>query len=326
MPRRQPYTRVEKEGQSRPPHVAGQGDVAYKGFQCLRSECQEFLFVPQADVGPDFRIICPACAFVHQAGGKTTFFQYRLVHRDDGRVFEEGDFVVLHDDYVQEAQTYKYCLLCCALKPLAFFDVHRARRTGRQGECRMCKTIYNGIKNQSRITDQHREAAQRRRLYQRLTGRTENIDSNAVFTKFDGRCFRCNRQLNVDRDANIDHTLPARLLWPVTTDNATLLCSSCNNEKHDRWPSAFYDVRQLKRLSVLTGYPYDLLAGSAIMNEDSVLKILEDPDAFIEELIRYPNEIRRVRRLIIQYGQPDIFEYASHVPDHLREPGERASS
>lgn len=321
MPRRTPYTSVEKEGQSRPPHVRGKGDVVYKGFQCLSAGCTEFIVAREDRIGPDFEITCPACGFTHGAGKETKFFKYRLVHRKGGKVIEQGDFVVLHDDYIRETQRFKYCLLCYALKPLEFFDVHRSRRSGRQGECRICKTIYNGIKNQSRITDQHREAAQRRRLYQRLTGRTGHIDSAEIYRKFGGACFGCGRKLQ-RREINLDHTLPARLLWPLKTENATLLCSSCNNEKHDRWPSKFYDIQQLKRLAVVTGYPYDLISGPPIVNEESVLKILEDADAFIEEFIHYPNEIKKIRRLILEYENIDIFEHATHVPDYLRESDE----
>ena len=161
-------------------------------------------------------------------------------------MIEEGSFVILHDDYINEAQRLKYCLLCYTQKPLELFGIHNSRRSGRQGECRLCKTIYNGIKNQSRITDQHREAASRRRLYRLLAEETGHIDSEAVFRKFEGRCFNCSRELRYttrrQRGFHLDHTLPVRLLWPLTTDNATLLCQSCNNEKHDRWPSEFYDV------------------------------------------------------------------------------------
>ena len=173
MARRAPCTRVERDGQRRPPHVQGMGDVVFKGFQCLQSDCREFIVTREDQLGPDFEIVCRACSFAHTAGGETGFFDYRLVQKGDPRPIEEGKFTILHDDYIREAQRFKYCLLCYALKPLDLFDVHNARRSGRQGECRLCKTIYNGIKNQSRTTDQHREAAQRRRLYKRLSGEAE---------------------------------------------------------------------------------------------------------------------------------------------------------
>ena len=328
MARRTPYTKVEKEGQQRPSHVHGMGDVVFRGFQCLNVVCQEFIVIREDEAGPDFEIVCPACEFVHEAGGETKFFDYRLIHRQEGKVIEEGEFVVLHDDYVREAQRLKYCLLCYARKPLDLFDKHGSRQSGRQGECRLCKTIYNGIKNQSRVTDQHREAAQRRRLYKRLAGETVRIDSRAIFDKFGGRCFKCNRELHYtaagQKNFHLDHTLPARLLWPISTGNATLLCPICNNEKHDLWPSAFYDGPKLRTLARLTDYHHALLSGPPCINEAAVEEILADPVAFIDEWIPYPEEIRRVRSMILEYTKADIFEGARHVPRYLLDPDESA--
>ena len=141
MARRAPYTKVEKEGQERPSHVHGMGDVVFRGFQCLNGGCQEYVVVREDEIGPDFEISCPACEFVHEAGGETKFFDYRLIHRQEDDVIEEGEFIILHDDYIGEAQRLKYCLLCYARKPLELFDKHGSRQSGRQGECRLCKTI-----------------------------------------------------------------------------------------------------------------------------------------------------------------------------------------
>ena len=232
MARRKPYTKVEKRGQQRPPHVRGMGDVLFRGFQCLSSECQEFIVVREDDVDADFQITCPACAFIHQAGGEAKLFDYALVRHADGEVIEvieEGEFTILHDEYIGQAQRLKYCLLCYTRKPLDHFDRHQSRRSGRQGECKLCKTIYNNIKNQSRTTDQHREAAARRRLYRLLAQEPGKIDSRAVFEKFGGACFRCGQELRRSTKGHaafqLDHTLPVRLLWPLTTENATLLCT-----------------------------------------------------------------------------------------------------
>ena len=303
------------------------GDVVFRGFQCLRGDCTEFITVREDEIGPDFEIICPACAFVHEAGGATKFFDYRLIQHQEESVIEQGEFVILHDDYIEESQRLKYCLLCYARKPVEYFDIHNSRKSGRQGECQLCKSIYNGIKNQSRITDQHREAAERRRLYKRLAGKSGKIDSKAIFDKFQGECFKCGRHLHYrqtgQKDFNLDHTLPVRLLWPLTTDNATLLCSDCNNQKHDRWPSEFYDVPKLRALARLTGYEYALLSGQPVVNEAAVAEILAAPDAFIEEWIPYPDDVKRIRHVLRDYTGTDIFEVAAHVPDHLREPGER---
>lgn len=326
MPRRKPYTKVQKQGQNRPDHVAGMGDVVFRGFQCLRDTCQQFITVEEEELTADFEVVCPKCGFKHEAGGESRFFGYQLVHTGENKVIEEGDFVVLHDDYIEEAQQYKYCLNCYALKPVDLFSNHGSRKSGRQGECRLCKTLYNGIKNQSRITDQHREAAQRRRLYRRLTGEAGKIDSKAIFDKFKGRCFKCDREVTFtdkgSRDFNLDHTLPVSLLWPLLTENGTLLCTTCNGEKGNKWPSEVYGVPKLKSLAHLTGYPYELLAGPAVVNEDALGEILADPDAFIEEWIHYPDDIKKVRRMVQQHAGVDIFADANHVPGHLRDDDE----
>lgn len=327
--RRKAYTKLKKVGQDRPAHVAGVGNVLFKGFQCLAPECEEFIFVRLDQVGSDFAIACPRCDFVLRSDGETKFFGYELVHLESGDSIETGDFVILHDDYLVEAHLYKYCIVCYSMKSVESFDRHSSRRSGYQGECRLCKTIYNGIKNQSRITDQHREAAQRRRLYRQLAGQGGKIDSKIIFEKFEGRCFNCDRDLSAAESEtgiyNLDHTLPARLLWPMCTDDATLLCGSCNNEKHDRWPSEYYDIPKLKRLARLTGFEYALLAGPPRLNDAAVQAILEAPDDFIEAWIHYPADIRKVRGLIRDLADVDIFEHAAHVPDHLYDDGEHSS-
>lgn len=232
MTRRLRYTEVRKIGQVRPAHVAKMGDVLFKGFQCLAPECEQFISVRASEITEDFSVKCPKCGFIHSNGAESKFFDYELYHEEEKKVIEAGHFVILHDDYVSEAKLYKYCLLCYTLKPVELFSHHAARKSGFQGECQACKTIYNGIKNQSRITDQHREASQRRRLYRQLASGVHKIDSTVVFNKFKGKCFNCEKELEFvkkgQRSYDLDHTLPASLLWPMNSENATLLCSGCN--------------------------------------------------------------------------------------------------
>ena len=140
-------------------------------------------------------------------------------------------------------------------------------------------------------------------------------------------CFKCGRTLQypstTSNPFHLDHTLPARLLWPMATQNATLLCAKCNNEKHGLWPSAVYSKDKLRRLARLTGYDYALLAGQPRINKEAVERILADADGFIESWIPYPNEVKQVRRLIQDHEGIDIFDSASHVPDSLLEDEER---
>ena len=247
--------------------------MVFKGYQCLNSKCQEFIFVRKSEIGTDFEIICPTCQTAIRSGDETQFYEYELADlRQNNAIIEEGTFTILHDDYVNESQDYKYCIICNTIKPLHLFDKHAARKSGRQGECRLCKKVYNSIKNQTRLTDQHREAAQQRRMYLDLAGGTK-ISSNEVYERFGYRCFKCNVNLrNVDdeRERPLDHTLPVMYLWPLTTENATLLCKDHNGEKSGKWPGEYYLNSELKTLSILTGIPYEKLTAQPFYNPDAI--------------------------------------------------------
>ena len=194
MPRRSPYTRVEKSSEVRADHVKGMGDIVFKGFQCLNSECEEFIFVRKDSISEVFEITCTSCGFLFRSGDEAQFYSYRLLdtRNTPPSVIEDGTFTVLHDDYIAEAKEYKYCIICSTLKPLDLFDKHGARQSGRQGECRLCKAVYNSIKNQSRTSDQHREASQKRRMYLDLSGGAK-INSEAIYQKYGHKCFKCGR-------------------------------------------------------------------------------------------------------------------------------------
>ncbi|HEY81666.1 MAG TPA: hypothetical protein G4O01_00030 [Dehalococcoidia bacterium] len=317
MPRRAPYTKVVKANQIRAEHVKGMGDVVFKGFHCLNSECKEFIFVRKDEINEDFNIICPSCGFVFSSTGESVFYDYQLTDIRDNSIIEERQFVIRHDEYIDEAQEYKYCIICNTLKPIDFFDRHSARQSGRQGECRLCKRIYNSIKNQTRITDQHREASERRRLYRVLAKEPTKIDAKSIYDKFGHKCFLCGKKLTYPEDVRLDHTLPARLFWPIST-SATLLCSDCNNVKHGKWPSEVYSESQLRKLSVLTSIPYEILAGPPKLNPEAVQWLVENVDAFIEQWIRYPDEIKKVRNLVLEMTGTDIFKHAKVIPDFLK--------
>ena len=241
-----------------------------------------------------------------------------------------GQKIYIDDEFLRSTKNsrWKYCRVCEWLQPLQNFDLHKPNtgsfRSGRQLECKICKrTKINPVLNPLRTSDQHREAAQRRRLYGILSGELGKINSKEIFEKFDGKCFNCGKPLEF-RDGKIiggaiDHTLPARYLWPLTTENATLLCNECNNKKHDKWPSEFYDKKKLKKLAVLTGIPFDVLSGKPKLNPESLKKILANVDKFIEDWIEYPEDIKKIRNLILEMEEIDIFEKAKYVPKYLKE-------
>jgi hypothetical protein len=234
----------------------------------------------------------------------------------NGKAIESGAFTVLHDDYIIEAQEYKYCLLCNSLKPLIYFDIHRRRQgTGRQGECNLCKTIYNSIKNQTRLTDQHREAAQKRRLYMDLSGGAK-IDSKTVYERFNNCCFKCGEDLSVNVNRRrLDHTLSVYYLWPLLTETATLLCSFHNGEKAERWPAEYYSTAERKRLAVITGIDYELLSGPPKYNPEA-LKLLGQPE-FVDSLLvkfsAYMPEVIKLRNRILRDTEMDFFQASTSI-------------
>jgi endogenous inhibitor of DNA gyrase (YacG/DUF329 family) len=303
MARRKAYTKVIKENQIREDHVKGMGDVVFKGFQCINPKCTQFLFVRTDEITDAFNIECPTCSFNMKSGEETKFYDYELFHKVEKKVIEKGEFSILHDDYLNEAQDYKYCIICNTIKPLHLFDKHSSRKSRRQGECRLCKGVYNSIKNQTRITDQHREAAQKRRLYIDLAG-GQKIDSKKILDRFNHKCFKCGKDLSeVEKPSErpLDHTLPAYYLWPLTTENATLLCQKHNGEKSGKWPSEYYEEKKLKKLSVITGIDYQILSGEPqynpeaieqLKNEKHVDKLLTKFSAYIEEIIKLRNRLK----------------------------------
>lgn len=293
------------------------GDIAFRGFNCLNAECTNWIVVRDDEIGDVFEITCPACGFIHRSGEEIRFYNFTLRDIRSGQVIEQGEFAILVDDYITEADRYKYCIICNTLKPLDAFDKHGARSTKRQGECRLCKRVYNSIKNQTRTADQHREAAQKRRLYIDLSG-GQRLDSATVVNRFGGRCFRCGVDLTpVDKtsERHLDHTLPAVYLWPLTTENATLLCREHNSEKAGKWPNAVYSEDELRRLSALTGIDYAVLTAEPHFNPDAVER-LRDPevvDALVTKYAPCMEELIRVRNRLLDATGVDMFSISRIV-------------
>lgn len=326
MGRRGTRFKVNKAGQYRPDHVKGQSDILYKVFNCLNSDCQYVIATESSNLEGEYSFACPKCDFVHEKGGYLHLFSYEIEDNECDATVDHGNFGIEHDDHIEEAADFKYCLYCNALKPVSEFDRHNSRpRTGRQEYCTTCKGKYNDLKNSTRTADQHREASDRSRTHQLLSNEAYNIDSQAVFRRFDERCFNCGAELEIDADGrghfNLDHTLPAALLWDRTTENATLLCddniNGCNGAKDRLWPSDFYNEDQLRELAVRTSIPYSVLAGSPRLNPDAVSRALKRADEIIEKLIDDPEELCRLRNLILKYKKKDLFSAAKNVPSYI---------
>lgn len=319
MARRKPYSKLVKKNQIRAEHVKGMGDIVFRQFQCLNPDCENIIIVKEDDITDDFDIECSECGFHHTYGDETKFFDYKMdiIVNGENETVEEGEFTIFHEEYIESALRCKYCIVCNTLRPLDDFDRHKARKSGRQGECRQCKKIYNSIKNGTRTSDQHRESGQKRRLL--LDIANNKVDSKKVYKKFEYRCFGCGVDLTTVSSAKerpLDHTLPVYYLWPLTTENATLLCRDCNGKKSGTWPSSFYSDKQLKLLSVKTGIDYSILSGEPIYNPDAIEKLSNT--SFVDSLlVKYSkymaSTIVPLRNRLLSDIDFDFFKYSSLI-------------
>lgn len=291
MPRRPPRHVTE---------IRGTGQVDYttvwRVFECSRPGCDEFLKISEDTSNFDqITATCPEC------GHETA------------------------TSFIHKADRWKYCRVCEWLQPIENFDRHkpnsRSFRSGRQLECKACKKLINLKLNPLRTPDQHREASDKRRLYGLLAGE-QKIDAKEIYNRFKSRCFYCNKSLQFTTQGedkyHLDHTLPARLFWPLHT-GPTILCSEHNNAKHEKWPSGFYKEPQLRKLSILTGIPYEVLSGKPKLNPDAIKKLQANIDDFLVRWgAKYPDEVCNVRNLVLEMEGIDIYKNAHFVPDFLR--------
>jgi hypothetical protein len=321
MPRRAPYTKLVKHNQQRAAHVKGQGDRLYRLVSCLNLECEANFLVPDETVHSGAIITCPTCGYEHQRGRATKFADYELLEKATGKVLSTGPFEITHDAYLDAAPSFKYCIICSTSQPAANFDTHSSRRTGLQGECRVCKQVYNDIKNESRLPEQHREAADYRRMMVEFAREeSTRLDLAELYSKFKGACYKCGRSLAKTPGGPdgyyVDHTLPAKYLWPLVT-GPTLLCRICNGNKAEKWPSQFYTAQELKRLSVLTDIAYEALQGNPRYNPAALTYLEAHADAVIERWIAYPDRLQQLRQRIYEATGNDVFASATSGPSSV---------
>jgi hypothetical protein len=313
--RRKAYTEVQKLNDARPGRADGKGDVVYRRFECMSPECVEVITVPDVNCGEEFAIPCPTCDYLHFDGGSVELFDYYLRDKRSKSEISHGPFAPTHRVYLDKAERVKYCLLCCTLQPLDNFGRHARREASqRQGECKMCKDLYNGLKNATRLTEQHREAADTRRLLKELSGETNVGDIPDLLDRFDHSCFKCGTELadhpGQEDGYYMDHTLPVSWLWPLDF-GPTILCRTCNGEKGDRWPSEFYDgERTLRELATRTGIPFELLAGRPTFHPQAVEQIKAHPTKIIERWVKYPDKLKGLRTRILGATGEDVFSDA----------------
>lgn len=158
---------------------------------------------------------------------------------------------------------------------------------GHQLECKACKKFFvNAPLNPQRNAQQFKEDGLRRRAIEVLVNellnknlvhfefekRTKKEFSKHIWNKFNKKCFKCGKELQLE-DMALDHTMPLAYLYRLD-ESATCLCSSHNAQKSDHFPIDFYSEKELLELSKITGLDSATLHSKSINNE--VLQLLKN--------------------------------------------------
>lgn len=176
---------------------------------------------------------------------------------------------------------------------------------GYQLECRFCKKFeVNAAHNPQRSSGQMKEDGARRRAFELLLAelyegtpqllyrhKFHSELADDVWKAFGKKCFNCGTNLKTARHMHLDHTRPLAFLWPLD-GTATALCGSCNSQKRDRTPSAFYvKPGQLLQLSTITKIPLPELE-SPTPNEGALEILLDRLDWFFDVFLMRPEMVK----------------------------------
>ena len=82
--------------------------------------------------------------------------------------------------------------------------------------------------------------------------------SEFIYNKFNGRCFKCKKELKSIDEMHLDHTMPLSYLYRLD-ETATCLCSEHNSQKSNKFPSDYYNEDELSELSKITGLSLEIL-------------------------------------------------------------------
>ncbi len=307
MPRRQTVNRTGLE------RIEGvQPHAAWVGFVCLGCSAANFVPIGARLLDPEAAFDtanwqCTKCGYSHCKDTNLPFSNWPTAFTDHKSLRAERfwrGFFRIATEYPESY--WKQCNTCGRILPFQAFSKHAGwGPLQRQMECRSCKGAINAMLNPRRTKQQLHEASARRRIAELLLqGENQTIAPDELFARFGGRCFKTKRALDIrDRKSwAIDHVLPSRYLYPLSVENAALLCAEANNAKRDGWPSQFYTNNELIELSRLTGADLTLLASrEPIVNADIDVNGCVSRFLKVRERSDLPKRLAELKRLLSGY-------------------------
>jgi len=228
-------------------------------------------------------------------------------------------------DYDFKGELFQYCIhqITQKLLPISEYTInrntkapHKLRQDGYplQPYCKESKKLYvNSRHNKLRTKDQLLEGtygSRTRGIVTAILGNPPKISINQIFEKFNNCCFKCSKPIDINNRKyyQIDHFMPASGYWPLTQDNATLLCKDCNQSKKDNHPSVFYSKEKFEILTKKLIKIENIEDSNYILNDKILVDFNQNFDIIIsrwEQINRnkisfkkYINkEIKRIKKL-----------------------------
>lgn len=228
---------------------------------------------------------CESCGFTHSKasplplkdknGKKLPFATWDKDITTEGSLAAERFWKSFFTTSTEARDAYwKQCNTCGRKLPARAFSGHSGwGPLEKQMECRSCKAVINTNLNPKRTKEQlHESSARRRTAELLLVGENDRLDIKELFKRFDNKCFKTGKILNIKNRESwaIDHILPSRWLYPLSFKNAALLSTEANNNKRDKWPSEFYSNNELKKLAIITGANLELISRKTPIVNDQI--------------------------------------------------------
>ncbi len=307
MPRRSTINRTEI------PRIAGaKPNDVWVIFNCLRCNMlnkhsigERLLSETEAYDNEEWK--CESCGYIHSrqsglpltdaSGKETPFKNWKEDYTLPGDLHIERFWRAFFRIAVADKANYwKQCGTCGRVLPGSAFDRHAGWGSlEKQLECRSCKAVINTTLNPLRTQQQLHESSSKRRAAELLLeGENQHVDLDELFERFDSKCFKTG--VTIDKSDRgtwaIDHILPSKWLYPLSSQNAALLSTKANAAKNDKWPSDFYTNEELIRLAQITGADLSLIS-----KREPVLNPRIDVNACVTRLLTVRSATDLSRRI-----------------------------
>jgi len=286
---------------------------AWIGYVCIDCDKLNLFSIGSILLNPEETYLnaewkCKKCGYLHSKISALPFKEWPSEYTDPDSIKCQRFWQAFFRIATENKEAYwKQCNACGRILPANAFSRHQGwGLLEKQMECRSCKGAINAYLNPRRTKQQLHEANLKRRVGDLLLeGENERIDINALFKRFNGKCFKTGVKLRkIERKSwAIDHILPSSCLYPLTTENAALLSKEANNNKRTKWPSHFYTNSELIRLARITGADLSLLSRKdPIVNPNINVNKCVTRYLKVRERSNLSKHIKELKKLLEDYG------------------------